>query len=145
MNEWTWILLALLAAMYLLDLVAGWLNLHSLERELPADFEEVYDHGEYARLLEYTRVTTRFDWLQSTFGLAVLVFFWLAGGFNWLDLVVRTWDFGPIVTGLLYIGLLWLGNMVLTIPFDLYETFGIEQRFGFNRTTPGTWMISGTR
>lgn len=140
MNEWTWILLSLLVAMYLLDFIAGWLNLRSLKPGLPADFEGVYDREDYARLLDYTRVTTHFDWVQSTFAFFVLIVFWLAGGFNWLDLCVRSWNLAPIVTGLCYIGLLWLGNTMLSMPFDLYDTFVIEQKFGFNKTTPGTWI-----
>ncbi len=140
MNHWTWILLSILFAMSLVDFVAGWLNLKSLHPELPEDFRDVYDRDEYARLLKYTAVTTRFGWIESTFEFAVLVVFWLAGGFNWLDALVRSFGFGAITTGVLYIGSLWIGNMALMLPFSLYDTFVIEQRFGFNKTTLRTWI-----
>ncbi|HEY5891855.1 MAG TPA: M48 family metallopeptidase [Chthoniobacterales bacterium] len=140
MNEWTWILLSFLFATYLLDVLAGWLNLKSLRPELPEDFHDVYDRGEYAQLLRYTAVNTRFGWAESTFQFLVLAVFWLAGGFDWLDTVVRSWQFGSTLSGLCYLGLLWLGSTLVMRPFDLYHTFVIEQRFGFNKTTAGTWI-----
>ncbi len=140
MNYWTWILLGILFAMFLVDFVAGWLNLKSLHSELPEEFRDVYDRDEYARLLNYTAVTTRFGWIESTFEFAVLIVFWLAGGFNWLDTLVRSFELSPTVTGVFYIGSLWIGNMALMLPFSFYDTFVIEQRFGFNKTTLRTWI-----
>jgi STE24 endopeptidase len=140
MNHWTWILLGILSTLLLVDFVAGWLNLKSLRPELPEEFRDVYNRDEYARLLRYTAVTTRFGWIESMFGFSVLTVFWLGGGFNWLDVLVRSFEFGPNVTGLLYLAFLWVGNMALMLPFSLYETFVIEQRFGFNKTTVRTWF-----
>ena len=73
--------------------------------------------------------------------MALLLTFWFAGGFQWLDAIVRSWELGAIWTGLAYIGLLLLARQVVTLPFSVYSTFVIEERFGFNKTTPKTFVV----
>ena len=141
MNTYAVIILAALLAEYTLNLVSDLLNLRHLQPALPEEFRDTFDEGEYERAQEYTRTRTRFGFLSSTVGLAVLLAFWFAGGFEWLDTVVRGWGLGPIVTGLCYIGLLVLGRGALSLPFSIYSTFVIEERFGFNETTPKTFVL----
>lgn len=141
MNIFAIIILSALLLDFVLNLAADLLNLRSLEKELPSEFEEVYDRETYARSQEYTRTRTRFGILTSVFNLAVLLLFWFAGGFNWLDEVVRGWELGLIWTGLAWIGLLILLKTVLSLPFSIWSTFVIEERFGFNKTTPKTFVL----
>lgn len=82
----------------------------------------MYQREEYRRSQEYTRTNTRFDFVTSTFGLFVLLSFWFAGGFNYLDQLVRSWGFVPIINGLLYIGILLIGYSLLTLPLIIYAT-----------------------
>lgn len=141
MNLYAAIILATLAVDYLLSLVADLLNLRALERELPVEFADVYDADSYRKSQDYTRVATRFGFVTSTFDLAVLLIFWLAGGFNHLDLWLRGHGLGALWTGLLFFGVLGLGKGLLGLPFSVYSTFVIEERFGFNRTSPRTFIL----
>ncbi len=141
MNVYAIIILAALLAEYVLNIVSDVLNLRNLKTELPDEFRDTFDEEEYEEAQDYTRTRTRFGLVSSTFGLAVLLAFWFAGGFEWLDTVVRGWGLGPIMTGLLYVGLLVLGRGALSLPFSLYSTFVIEERFGFNETTPQTFVL----
>ncbi|MDO8472239.1 MAG: M48 family metallopeptidase, partial [Dehalococcoidia bacterium] len=83
---------------------------------------------------------TRFGILKGTLQLAVLLAFWFAGGFDALDRVVRAWSFGPVIAGVAYLGIIAAGYMVFTLPFGIYGTFVVEQRYGFNRTTPAVFI-----
>ncbi len=141
MNLYAAVILATLAIDYLLSLVADLLNLKALVPELPAEFADVYDADSYRRSQEYTRVATRFGFVTSSFDLLVLLVFWLAGGFNRLDLWLRGFELGPLATGLLFIGVLTLAKGALSLPFSAYSTFVVEERFGFNRTTPKTFVL----
>lgn len=141
MNIFGAIILATLLIDYVLNLVADLYNLKALQTELPDEFEEVYDEDTYRRSQEYTRVNTRFGFISSAFGLVVILVFWFAGGFNWLDQIVRGWELGIIWTGLVYIGILILARSILSLPFSIYSTFVIEERFGFNKTTPKTFVL----
>ena len=134
------ILLALLLE-FTLDTVANVLNLKALKLDLPEVLEGVYRPDEYRRSQEYTRQRTRFGFVTSIFGLLVILSFWFTGGFNYLDQIVRSWGLPPMVNGLLYIGILGIAYYALMLPFSVYATFVIEERFGFNRTTPRIFIM----
>lgn len=141
MNVYAVIILAALLAEFGLNVVSDVLNVRNLELDFPDEFAETYDEEEYEQARQYTRTRTWFGLLSSAFGLVVLLLFWFLGGFEWLDTIVRDWGLGRIVTGLLYIGILVLGRSILNLPFSIYSTFVIEERFGFNETTPKTFVL----
>ncbi len=141
MNVFGVIILATVLGKFFVDMIARWLNLRSLDPHVPSQFRDLYDPEQYARSQEYTKVTTRFHLLESAIHLVIFLIFWFAGGFNWLDQIVRSWGYGSIVTGILYIFLLGLAGSLLALPFDLYGTFVIEEKFGFNRTTLRTFIL----
>lgn len=141
MNIYFIIIITAIAAGFLLDTISNWLNLKALTEKLPEEFSEVYDEETYAKSQEYTKVTTRFGFLTGIFDLILLLVFWFSEGFNWLDQVVRSWEFGELVTGILFIGILMIAKSIISLPFSIYSTFVIEERFGFNKTTPKTFVL----
>ncbi len=141
MNSYAVVILTTLLVGYVLNLVADILNLRALRHEVPAELDGLYDPEAYRSSQHYTRVQTRFGWLSSTFMLVVVLVFWFAGGFQALDVWVRSWSLGPIGSGLVYIGLLLVGQAALSLPFQLYSTFGIEARFGFNQMSLATFCV----
>lgn len=124
-----------------IELAAVVLNLRALDPRLPAEFADVFDADSYRRSQQYTRARTRLGIVNSLFDLGVLLAFWLAGGFGWLDSVVRSMEAGPVWIGLVFLLILGVARSILDIPFAVYSTFVLEQRFGFNRTTPKTFVI----
>jgi len=139
MNAIAVILLAAFGVKFAVETAAELLNMRASNEAPPPALADIYKPADYARSQAYLRTATKFRLVEQTFDLAVMLAFWLAGGFNWLDGVVRGWGSVPLVTGLLYIALLFLAYGILSLPFSIYETFAIEQRFGFNRTTRGTF------
>ncbi len=141
MNVYAWIILVALLAEYGLNLATSALNLKALRTPLPVGFRDVLDAEAYRQSQAYTRAQTRFEWVRSTFQLAVLMVFWFAGGFEWLDTWMRSFGWGPVVTGVAYLGALGVAHGMLSLPFSVYSTFEIEERFGFNETSPQTFML----
>ncbi len=144
-NGYLFLILTILLLHYLLELAVALLNLRSLKPELPAEFVGVYDAAQYSRSQEYTRTTTRFSLIQSTISLAVTLVFILAGGFNVVDLFARGFGLSSIATGLIFTGLLALLSTAISLPFSIYATFVIEQRFGFNTTTVTTFILDNLK
>ena len=141
MNAFAIVILAALIGDYALSLFADALNLSRLRSEVPGPFKDVYDPEKYRKSQEYLRANTRFSRIVSTFDLAVLLVFWFSGGFQYVDGIVRFTGMGPIATGLAFVGVLILAKGVLSLPFAIYDTFVIEERFGFNRTTVKTFVM----
>ena len=139
MNVYAVVIAGSLVGEWLLGLIADIVNLRALDPQLPAELDGVYDAERYRRSQQYTRARTRFALVPTTFHLVVFGAFWAAGGFGWLDGAARGLELGPVATGLVFIGGLVLGRVVLGLPFAWYSTFVIEERFGFNRTTPRTF------
>jgi STE24 endopeptidase len=141
MHSLGYVFLGALIAHFLVGFVASWLNLRALRGEVPPELRAVYDPERLARAKEQVRAQTYFGHVTASFELLTLVVFWQAGGFEWLDQALRGLGYGSIVTGLLFVGTLAFGKLVLDLPFSLWNTFVLEERFGFNRTTGRTFAI----
>ena len=139
MNIYGAVILLFLLGEFALDLVANMLNLGTLSQGLPGEFEGVFDPELYRKSQSYTRTRTLFGLSAGTFDLLVLLVFWFAGGFDLMDGIVRGFGLNAILTGLIYIGVLVLLKAALSLPWSVYSTFVIEERFGFNKTTPGVF------
>ncbi len=144
MVEWNGYLIlifAIMAGNYLLDLIVENLNIKTLSPSIPSEFEGYYDAVKYAKSQKYTKTRTKFGFVTGSFDLVAIVLFILIGGFNHLDNFVRGFEFGEIGSGLLFIAVLVIGMQIISLPFSIYSTFVIEEKFGFNRTTPKTFIL----
>jgi len=141
MNIYQLIIIIALLGDALLNFIADSLNLKNLSKELPAEFQDLHNAETYASAQEYLRVNTHFHWITSFFNLAIFFIFWRIGGFALLHqwLTNQGWHF--LIEGTAYIGIIILGRGLLNLPFRIYSTFVIEEKFGFNRTTWGTFII----
>ena len=140
MNLYAVVILSALIFEYIMNLLADIFNLSALSGKLPEEFEGIYDAETYRKSQEYTRVKIKFGIIVSNLNLMILLAFWFAGGFQILDSIVRSWDLPPILTGIFYMAILVLMKQVLSLPFKIYTTFVIEERFGFNKTTKATFI-----
>ncbi|MEM7385876.1 MAG: M48 family metallopeptidase, partial [Verrucomicrobiota bacterium] len=134
------VILLILVGFYVLDLVANLLNLKALDSKLPDEFSDTFDVQKYSDSQRYTRTTTLFGLVESTLMLVALLAFWWLKGFQHADAIARSFDQGPIVTGLICLSILMAANSLLSLPFEIYDTFVIEKKFGFNKTTFGTFV-----
>jgi STE24 endopeptidase len=125
----------------ILEITADVLNLKRLSPHLPEAFRGWYAPEKYASSQRYLRANTRFGWWVRCVDIAVILGFWFGGGFAILDQWVRSLHWSPVVSGLIYIGIVMAAKAVLGIPFGIYATFIIEERFGFNKTTWRTFMV----
>jgi len=140
MNIYAAIILTTLVVSFVIDLITEVLNLKALRDDLPKEFAGVYDAAAYKKSQDYTRVKTKFGFITSIFSIILILVFWFAGGFNYVDQIVISWTLHSIWTGLIYVGILIIAKSILSLPFSIYSTFVIEERFGFNKTTPLTFV-----
>lgn len=141
MNTYLVIVLSSIIGAYLINSTVSFLNLRALSPNLPEEFRDVYDPGQYRKSQEYARAETRLDFISDTLGTALLVAFILFGGFDYVDQIARSLGWGPVLTGLVFFGILFVLNELVSIPFELYSVFVIEEKFEFNRMTAGTYVL----
>jgi STE24 endopeptidase len=144
MTDWNFMTVAIVIVLFLLwklEFAATLLNLKAFPEKTPRELDGLMDDNQLAKAREYLMVNSRFDIIQSVCSLTVLLVFWFCGGFQWLDTVARSAFSHPVAVGLCYLSALFLGQSLVSLPFSVYETFVIENRFGFNRSTPATFVM----
>jgi STE24 endopeptidase len=113
---------------------------HARIRPVPAEFSSLMPPEKQTEALAYLKAQTGFRIFQrSLWTLTFLVFLW-AGGFTLLDEWATGLGRGPILTGLFFFAALAVLAELFSLPFSYYSTFALEERFGFNRSTFGTFV-----
>ena len=126
---------------FALDQFLDYLNRKANRDEIPEAMKGYYDEEKYAKSQEYQRVNGRFSLFSSAFSFILSIGMLYFGGFGWIDDLVRTWVSNPMLQSLVFFGVLFIASDILGIPFSLYGTFVIEEKFGFNKTTPKTFIL----
>lgn len=107
---------------------------------VPPELQGIYDEKEYETSVKYTKAKSDYKLAKDIFDLVFFFGFWFLGGFPVFDSIAVGFGFGERITGLVFFGLIGLLFFVIDIPWGVYETFVLEERFGFNKTTPATFV-----
>jgi STE24 endopeptidase len=126
---------------YGLERLLAYLNSTYWSDQLPKELEGIYDQEKYRRSQQYEKSKQKFALVLSTFTLLAMLFMLMAGGFAWMDAFVRQYTHHPILMALLFFGILGFVSNLLSLPFDVYHVFVLEEKFGFNRTTIKTFIL----
>jgi len=140
-NIFYYIIIGALLFEYFLSTFSSILNMNSMSKEVPDGFQDFYDEDKYSKSQMYLKDKTRFGLLSSTFSLILILIVIHTGIFGTLDTFVREKASNPIISGLIFFGILFIINDILNLPFSLYSTFVIEEKYGFNKTTIQTFII----
>jgi STE24 endopeptidase len=135
------IIVAIVIFNYVFSRILEYLNSTRYGAPIPEVLEDVYDKDKYEKSMAYKKVNYRFAILTGTFSLAVILLMLFYNGFAFADNLVRNVTQNPILVALLFFGLLMFASDLINIPFTLYDTFVIEERFGFNKTTVKTFVL----
>ncbi|MFP4467994.1 MAG: M48 family metallopeptidase [Bacteroidales bacterium] len=136
-----YVIVTIIVLDYVFDRVMDYLNASRWSKKLPDELRGIYDEEKYRKSQEYSRANMRFGILTGTLSFLFILLMLVLGGFGYLDSLVRNYTEHPVWMALLFFGILGLASDILSTPFDLYGTFVIEERFGFNRTTPKTYVL----
>ena len=144
MNAFT---IAFLAALAIASATRLWLAMRHVRhvrthrQDVPLEFAGQISAEAHRKAADYTCARTRFAMVETAAGVVIVLVLTLGGGLQWLHDVSAAWLAGDVSRGLLLLALTGLVMTVADLPFDLYRTFVIEQRFGFNKTTPGLFFV----
>ena len=126
---------------YVLSFVSRQLNLKSLTTNLPDKFVGFYDEEKYAKSQNYTRANSSFGRISSTFNFILILVVIFLGLFDTLDQYARSFGYSPLITGLIFFGIITIIQDILSTPFSLYSTFIIEEEYGFNKSTAKIYVM----
>ncbi|HEY9198295.1 MAG TPA: M48 family metallopeptidase [Gammaproteobacteria bacterium] len=143
MNHFT---LIFVAAVLLSLLVQQWLatrqiaHIQSRRGQVPDAFASSISLTAHQKAADYSIAKTRQGRIELLYDTALLLVWTLGGGLALLNELVNSFGWNPLASGVVVIMAFFFIGSLLDVPFAAWSTFGLETRFGFNRTTPALFI-----
>jgi STE24 endopeptidase len=136
-----YIIIGIVIVDFIFERFLQYLNSTQWSDFLPEEVKGIYDEDKYRRQQAYEKVNSRFSMITSSFSFTLLLLMILLAGFAWVNNMALSVSVHPILTALVFFGILMLASDLLSTPFSVYDTFVIEEKFGFNKTTPKIFIF----
>lgn len=140
MSNWQGLILACILLPFLLGQLTEFLNRRHVSPELPEEFKDEYDEEKYRLSQRYVVDSSLLGVSRSVFGLAVRLLFVFGGGYALLDGLAGGAAESALGQAVVFFLVLMLIQQLLALPFSWYGTFVLEERYGFNRSSVGTFV-----
>jgi STE24 endopeptidase len=144
LHNFTLLFLAMLLVSTIMRLYLSQRQINFVARHratVPDSFADKISLEDHQKAADYTAAKVKFGRLPLFYEVALLLIWTLAGGLQWLDQNILALGLSPILTGIAVILAFTFISSILDLPFSLYSTFVIEEKFGFNRTTIKTFIV----
>lgn len=139
-----YIITGIICVQFVLDTTLDVLNYKALSSAIPDALKDIYTKDEHQKSIAYNRENYRLGFITSIIGFVVTLAVLLSGFLGEIDAFLRTlvpFDDNPIFFSLFYFGVIYIAYDLLSIPVQWYATFDIEEKYGFNKMTPKTFVV----
>ncbi len=136
-----YIIIAIIIIDFVIDKILDTINAKHFDDPVPEELADVYDEEKYEKSQRYKKERFNFGLLTSTFSVFLTLAFIVFDGFAFVDQIARSISDNPIIIALIFFGIIMLGSDIIMTPFSWYSTFVIEEKYGFNKTTKGTFIL----
>ena len=134
------LLIGIIIFNFIKDFFLDYLNSKNFNNKIPEIISDVYDNEKYLKSQEYKKVQYRFSKYSKIFSLIIILSFFYFDGFIIVDSFSRNLFKSEILISLTFFGTIFFGNELLSLPFSIFFTFFIEEKFGFNKTSIKTYI-----
>lgn len=134
------LLVGVLVFGFLIRKTLKYLNIKNPVPKIPETLSEYLSQEKLEESKAYQIDNFRFGLVTGTFSFLLTLFFISQGWFGWIDTWLAGYGWNPLIKSLAFFGLIFIGSDILSLPFDYYSTFVIEEKYGFNKTTIGTFF-----
>ena len=122
------------------DVFLDYLNSKNFDNKIPIVISDVYNHEKYLKSQQYKKSQYQFSNFSKLYNLIIILCFFYFDGFIMLDNFSRSLFESSILISLTFFGIIFFANELLSLPFSIFYTFVIEEKFGFNKTTILTYI-----
>ena len=135
------ILISIIVFNFLKDSLLDFLNSMHFENKVPEILSDVYDKEKYLKSQDYKKSQYKFTKYSRIFSLIIVLLFFNLEGFLILDNFSRNYFDSSISISLFFFGIIFFANEIINLPFSIYFTFIIEEKYGFNKTNAKTFVF----
>ncbi len=134
-----WVIILMIVLSYLVGNILGELNRRHFPLKVPKPLQDVYSQQRLDEARNYFHANLRFSRFEDGLNLLITIGLIKGGILGWLDHLMNRQVINPTLQSLFFFGIIILVLGLYQLPFSWYHTFRIEEKFGFNRTTPRTF------
>lgn len=135
------VIIGIVVAEFILEFTLDVLNYLQLSKPLPDSIASVYEANKLKTSVSYQKEHGHVGFVTDTITFAITLTLLLTGAFGALDAFLSAYLSNPTLHSLAFFGILYIASDVLSIPVELYTTFSIEQRYGFNKMDAKTYIL----
>ena len=139
-ESWFFIIIGLVIFNYLFSNILDYLNHKNWKDDIPNELKGFYKKEKYKKAKDYSVSKNKIGFLSSTLSFALVFSLLFFNGYGLINELVSSFETNFIKSGLFFL-ILFLLNTLISLPFSYYNTFVIEEKFGFNKTTKITFFL----
>lgn len=142
MQNWIfWIVVVLMLGDFALERILSILNMRHSTQPIPDILSGIYDEEKYTRQQSYFRTNVRLGMVSSVCSFLLTFGLFVFKGFAWIDGLARMCTSNELLVSLLFFLFFGILSALVGLPFQIYDTFVVEERFGFNKVTPKLFIL----
>jgi STE24 endopeptidase len=135
------VILVFLSLDFFTRLALTMLNRSHMKAKPKPEVQGIYNQDQYLKSQQYQRDNSKLQIISEALGFIILIGMLYFQVFAWFDKTAMEIFSNPILHGLVFFVLLGLASDLISLPFDIYKTFVIENQYGFNRTSAATFVL----
>lgn len=139
-ENWFLIIIGLVIFNFIFSNILDYLNHRNWKDEIPKELDKFYNKKKYKKAKEYSISKNKISFISGSLGFTLTASLLIFNGYGFLNDIVIKIDSNFIASGLFFL-ILYILNTLISLPFSYYNTFVIEEKFGFNKTTKKTFFI----
>ena len=140
-ENWLYLIIGLVIFNYLFSTVLDFINGKNWRTEIPPVMKDFYPEDKYLKAKNYSKEKGKVSLISSTLSTLITLLFLVFDGYGWLDnFISQYYDIPFLKSGVFFLVLFILSDFI-SIPFSCYNTFVIEEKYGFNKTTVKTFVL----
>ena len=139
-ENWFLIIIGLVIFNFIFSNILDYLNHRNWKDEIPKELDKFYNKKKYKKAKEYSISKNKISFISGSLSFTLTASLLIFNGYGFLNDIVIKIDSNFIASGLFFL-ILYILNTLISLPFSYYNTFVIEEKFGFNKTTKKTFFI----
>ena len=140
-ENWLYLIIGLVIFNYLFSAVLDFINGKNWRTEIPPVMKDFYHEDKYLKAKNYSKEKGKVSLISSTLSTLITLLFLVFDGYGWLDNFISLYYDIPFLKSGIFFLVLFILSDFISIPFSCYNTFVIEEKYGFNKTTVKTFVL----
>ena len=140
-ENWLYLIIGLVIFNYLFSTVLDFINGKNWRTEIPPVMKDFYPEDKYLKAKNYSKEKGKVSLISSTLSTLITLLFLVYDGYGWLDNFISLYYDIPFLKSGIFFLVLFILSDFIGIPFSCYNTFVIEEKYGFNKTTVKTFVL----